>query len=94
MTQAILALADAHKTLAVTSAARQESDCMCKLSCSDVAIKAFKEQLANTIEMDERYRFIQLLAMNQSAATMYCGMDDECRRYFVQEFLAGNTDFQ
>ncbi|OWY91478.1 hypothetical protein PHMEG_00039932, partial [Phytophthora megakarya] len=49
---------------------------------------------ASTIEVAARFRFIQLLAANPNAATMYCGMDDECRFYFVQEFLAGNTDFQ
>ncbi|OWZ03797.1 hypothetical protein PHMEG_00024410 [Phytophthora megakarya] len=67
---------------------------MCKLLRSDVAIKEFKDQLASMIEVAARFRFIQLLATNPNAATMYCGMDDECRFYFVQEFLAGNTDFQ
>jgi len=43
MTEAILVLADADKTLAGTSAARQAGDRVCKLSRSDVAIKEFKE---------------------------------------------------
>ncbi|KAG3234215.1 hypothetical protein PI124_g20728 [Phytophthora idaei] len=48
-----------------------------QLSCSDEAIKVFKNMFTDKIPVDQRFRFIKLLATEPNAATMFYGMDDE-----------------
>ncbi|GMF18246.1 unnamed protein product [Phytophthora lilii] len=87
LTEAVLECA-AHKPLADASMENVAS-----LLKADVAIKLFYVDWAKTIGVADRFRFIQLLASSHTAAIMYCGMDGECRRYFVNEFLKDNTLF-
>ncbi|KAF1794841.1 hypothetical protein GQ600_5743 [Phytophthora cactorum] len=45
------------------------------------------------IPVDQRFRFIKLLATEPNAATMFYGMDDESREYMVRQYLlADNSD--
>ncbi|KAG3107156.1 hypothetical protein PI124_g431 [Phytophthora idaei] len=64
-----------------------------QLSCSDEAIKVFKNMFTDKIPVDQRFRFIKLLATEPDAATMFYGMDDESREYIVRRYLlADNSD--
>ncbi|KAG3098959.1 hypothetical protein PI124_g9114 [Phytophthora idaei] len=93
MIEVILKLAGAHKTLNDASMASQDKATVIKPSKSNAAIKLIQDELAETIGISDRFRVVQLFANDQNAATIYCGMDDECRLYFVQAFLSGYTDF-
>ncbi|KAG3150222.1 hypothetical protein PI124_g19208 [Phytophthora idaei] len=67
----ILKLSVVHKTLADACMARQTTT---KLSRSDIAIKLFEDELAETVGVADFFRFIQLLAMSQNPTTMGCGL--------------------
>ncbi|KAG2864389.1 hypothetical protein PC113_g4609 [Phytophthora cactorum] len=48
---------------------------------------------SDKIPVDQRFRFIKLLATEPNAATMFYGMDDEGRDYMVRQYLlADNSD--
>ncbi|RAW27384.1 hypothetical protein PC110_g16220 [Phytophthora cactorum] len=45
------------------------------------------------IPVDQRFRFIKLLATEPNAATMFYGMDNESTEYMVRQYLlADNSD--
>ncbi|KAG6943418.1 hypothetical protein JG688_00017613 [Phytophthora aleatoria] len=56
----------------------------------------YSEEVARhsrTILVDQRFRFIKLLATEPNAATMFYGIDDERRKYMVSQYvLADNSD--
>ncbi|KAK1931158.1 hypothetical protein P3T76_013347 [Phytophthora citrophthora] len=52
-----------------------------QLTCSDEAIQIFKEMFTDKVPVEQRFKFVELLASEPEAATMFSNMDDE----------AGNT---
>ncbi|KAG6951603.1 hypothetical protein JG687_00013509 [Phytophthora cactorum] len=78
MIEVILKLAGAHKTLNDASMASQDKATVIKPSKSNAAIKLIQDELTETIGISDRFRVVQLFANDQNAATIYCGMDDEC----------------
>ncbi|KAG2784518.1 hypothetical protein PC116_g17028 [Phytophthora cactorum] len=84
-------MAEAQESIAVSILTRHNKGQ--QLSCSDEAIKVFKNMFTDKIPVDQRFRFIKLLATEPNAATMFYGMDDESREYMVRQYLlADNSD--
>jgi hypothetical protein len=57
------------------------------LTCADEAIEAFREIFTGNVAVAERVEFIQLLASDPQAATMFRRMDDESQHHMVERFL-------
>ncbi|EEY70017.1 uncharacterized protein PITG_06571 [Phytophthora infestans T30-4] len=52
-----------------------------------------KDMFTDEVPVHQRFRFIKLLATQPNAATMFYGMDDESRRYMVEQYLlTDNSD--
>ncbi|KAG2774537.1 hypothetical protein PC129_g7760 [Phytophthora cactorum] len=84
-------MAEAQESIAVSILTRHNKGR--QLSCSDEAIKVFKNMFTDKIPVDQRFRFIKLLATEPNAATMFYGMNDESREYMVRQYLlADNSD--
>ncbi|KAL4085623.1 hypothetical protein PRIC1_014959 [Phytophthora ramorum] len=81
---ALQQLAGAYKILVDSSIVRLNE------SRSDLAIRFFVDGFKDTTCVADRVQFIRQLATDQTTATMFSGMDDESRRFLVNEFLAGN----
>ncbi|KAG3068349.1 hypothetical protein PI125_g23438 [Phytophthora idaei] len=91
ISESMRVMAEAQESIAVSILTRHNKGR--QLSCSDEAIKVFKNMFTDKIPVDQRFRFIKLLAPEPNAATMFYGMDDESREYMVRQYLlADNSD--
>lgn len=91
MSDSMRAMADAQKVIAASISTRHIKSR--QLTCADEAIKIFKDMFTDEVPVHQRFRFIKLLATQPNAATMFYGMDDESRRYMVEQYLlTDNSD--
>ncbi|KAG4231215.1 hypothetical protein PC116_g20502 [Phytophthora cactorum] len=91
ISESMRVMAEAQESIAVSILTRHNKGR--QLFCSDEAIKVFKNMFTDKIPVDQRFRFIKLLATEPNAATMFYGMDNESTEYMVRQYLlADNSD--
>ncbi|EGZ07754.1 hypothetical protein PHYSODRAFT_253901 [Phytophthora sojae] len=73
---------------APSSLIRQSKEQLGQVTRADLAIRDFSKTFVDLLSVAQRVRFTHLLANDPAMATAYCGMDDDARRFMVEECVA------